>query len=136
MTGNHFSLILLSTNKCNAACDYCFEDKTNHRFSLERLRVMFDKVLDHMEVSGIGSLTVHWQGGEAMLLPPSWYEQAHAMIQAAAAARGKQVGHGLQTNMLIYSANPLKDIMVVTKPEKNLKLIMKGGKVYKNELGK
>ncbi len=103
MTGNHFSLILLSTNKCNAACDYCFEDKTEDRFSLERLRVVFDKVLDHMEASAVGALTVHWQGGEAMLLPPSWYQQAHALIQAAAAARGKQVEHGLQTNMLTYS---------------------------------
>ena len=29
MIGSHFSLILLPTNKCNVACEYCFEDKTN-----------------------------------------------------------------------------------------------------------
>jgi imidazolonepropionase-like amidohydrolase len=46
------------------------------------------------------------------------------------------VKEGAWADMLIYSVNPLKDIMVVTKPEKNLKLIMKGGKVYKNELAK
>jgi imidazolonepropionase-like amidohydrolase len=39
-------------------------------------------------------------------------------------------------DLLIYAENPLEDIMVVTKPNENLKLIMKGGKVYKNELAK
>jgi len=79
MTGNRFAIILLSTNRCNAACQYCFEDKTKDRISLERLQTIIDKVLDHMDDNGIGSLTIHWQGGEAMLLP-SWYEQAHALI--------------------------------------------------------
>jgi imidazolonepropionase-like amidohydrolase len=46
------------------------------------------------------------------------------------------VKEGAWADMLIYSANPLEDIKVVTNPDKNLKLIMKGGKVYKNELGK
>ena len=46
------------------------------------------------------------------------------------------VKEGAWADMLIYSKNPLDDIMVVTQPEENLKLIMKGGKVYKNELGK
>lgn len=104
MNGNHFSLILLSTNKCNAACDYCFENKTSDRFTLERLQVMIDKVLDHMHANDIGALTIHWQGGEAMLLPPEWYRQAYHLIQNAADKKGKQVSHGLQTNMLIYSA--------------------------------
>jgi hypothetical protein len=34
-----------------------------------------------------------------------------------------------------WMENLLEDIKVVTEPEKNLKLIIKGGKVYKNELG-
>ena len=46
------------------------------------------------------------------------------------------VKDGAWADMLIYSANPLEDIKVVTEPEKSLKFIMKGGKVYKNELGK
>ena len=84
MNGNHFSLILLSTNKCNAACDYCFEDKTNNRLDHAKLQLLIDKVLDHMETCRIGSLTIHWQGGEAMLLPPDWYRQAFELIQNAA----------------------------------------------------
>ncbi len=74
MNGKHFSLVLLSTNQCNAACDYCFEDRTSERLSLERLQIIVDKVLDHMDADQIGALTIHWQGGEAMLLPPQWYQ--------------------------------------------------------------
>jgi len=103
INGNHFSLILLSTNQCNAACDYCFEDKTRDRLSFEGLQIIIGKVLDHMEEHQISALTIHWQGGEAMLLPPRWYRRAFAWIQDAAATRGKRVEHGLQTNMLAYS---------------------------------
>lgn len=41
---------------------------------------------------------------------------------------------GAYADLLIYEGNPLEDIDVVAHPEKNLKLIMKDGKVYKNEL--
>jgi uncharacterized protein len=109
MKGNHFSLILLSTNQCNAACDYCFEDKSDSRLSVARLQIIIDKVLDHMDIDGIESLTVHWQGGEAMLLPPDWYAAVHEKIGQAAADRGKRVDHGLQTNLLNYGPkwNPI-----------------------------
>ncbi|MGJ8672909.1 amidohydrolase family protein [Rubritalea sp.] len=44
------------------------------------------------------------------------------------------VAEGAWGDVLIYDVNPLEDIMVVTKPKEHLKLIIKGGKVYKNEL--
>lgn len=103
INGNHLSLVLLSTNQCNAACDYCFEDKTRDRLSLDRLQLIIGKVLDHMDTHGIGALTINWQGGEAMLLSPSWYHDAFAWISEAAGQRGKRVEHGLQTNMLAYT---------------------------------
>jgi len=55
-----------------------------------------------MDANQIGALTIHWQGGEAMLLPPDWYQQAFDLIQRAATAHGKRVDHGLQTNMRGY----------------------------------
>ncbi|MCG6862904.1 MAG: radical SAM protein [Chromatiaceae bacterium] len=109
MIGNSFSLVLLSTNQCNAACDYCFEDKTAERLSLEHLRRILDKLMDYMDANQIDALSIHWQGGEAMLLPPQWYQQAFKLIRNAAETRGKRVDHGLQTNMLAYSSkwNPV-----------------------------
>ena len=41
---------------------------------------------------------------------------------------------GAYADLLIYEGNPLDDIEVVAHPEENLKLIMKDGKIYKNEL--
>jgi radical SAM protein with 4Fe4S-binding SPASM domain len=106
---SHFSLILLSTLQCNADCEYCFENKTDDRLTIDRLGEMIRKVLDYMVEKSLVSLTIYWQGGEAMLLPPSWYEQAQELIQREAEARGKQVFHSLQSNMLAYSArwNPV-----------------------------
>ncbi|MBK1650206.1 radical SAM/SPASM domain-containing protein [Rhabdochromatium marinum] len=103
INGNQLSLILLATNACNAACEYCFEDKTSDSLSLERLQLIIAKVLDHMAAQGMRVLSINWQGGEAMLLPPDWYREAHAWIDEAAARRGKVVHHGLQTNLLAYS---------------------------------
>ena len=100
----HFSLILLPTLQCNADCEYCFENKTSDRLTLDRLGELIRKVLDAMVEKSLEALTIYWQGGEAMLLPPSWYEQAHDLIRREAEARGKQVFHSLQSNMLAYSS--------------------------------
>jgi uncharacterized protein len=102
MMGKHFSIILLPTNLCNVNCDYCFENKTRDRLTLDRLSVLIGKVLDHMERCDIGSLTLYWQGGEVMTMPPHWFEEAHELIGNAAAARGRRVEHSLQTNMIGY----------------------------------
>jgi len=45
------------------------------------------------------------------------------------------IEEGAWADMLVYDGNPLETIDFVTKPEEHLKLIVKGGKVYKNELG-
>jgi uncharacterized protein len=103
MIGSHFSLILLPTNKCNVACEYCFEDKTDDFMSHEQLMVVVGKLLDHMERKAISGLTIYWQGGEVMLLPPDWFERARELIGRAAAARGKRIEHSLQSNMIGYT---------------------------------
>lgn len=113
MMGNHFSIILLPTNKCNVNCEYCFEDKTDDRMSLEQLETVITKVLDYMEEANISALTIHWQGGEIMTMPVQWYVKAFDLIQEAAAARGKFVDHGLQSNMIGYNSrwNPIIESM-------------------------
>ncbi len=103
MIGNQFSLILLPTNKCNVACEYCFEDKTSDFMSHERLSVVIEKLLDHMERKAVAKMTIYWQGGEVMLLPPDWFERAQELIRKAADARGKRIEHSLQSNMIGYS---------------------------------
>lgn len=41
---------------------------------------------------------------------------------------------GSYADLLIYQGNPLKNLDVIVKPKENLKLIMKDGKLFKNEL--
>ncbi len=44
------------------------------------------------------------------------------------------IAPGALADLLVIDGNPLDDIGVLTTPERTLKLIMKDGKVYKNEL--
>jgi uncharacterized protein len=97
MIGPHLSVILLPTNKCNVACEYCFEDKTDDFMSHERLGIVIDKLLDHMVLKQIGSMTIYWQGGEVMILPPAWFERANDLIAERALAKGKHIEHSLQS---------------------------------------
>jgi imidazolonepropionase-like amidohydrolase len=44
------------------------------------------------------------------------------------------IEEGAYADLLLINGNPLEDISVLTKPEENLSLIMKDGKIYKNTL--
>ena len=103
MTGSHFSIILLPTLGCNADCEYCFENKADHHLSLDHLAVLIEKVMDFLVRKHIERLSIYWQGGEVMTLPPEWFEQAHSIIRRSAEARRKEVVHYLQSNMIGYS---------------------------------
>lgn len=103
MSGRAFSVILLPTAECNAACDYCFEHKDAHRLSLAMLPVLTARLLDHMQREGFGECEIYWQGGEVTLMGPGWFAQAGEKMDAAAAARGLRLRHFLQTNLIGYS---------------------------------
>ncbi|MCM8663126.1 radical SAM protein [Accumulibacter sp.] len=103
MPTRELSLILLSTLQCNASCEYCFEHRTADRLTIERLGVLIGKVLDFLQNQSIGSLTIYWQGGEAMLLSPDWYDRAYDLISEAATERGVAIRHCLQSNLLAYT---------------------------------
>ncbi len=44
------------------------------------------------------------------------------------------IAEGASADLLIVEGDPLRDLRVMTSPKKNLKLIMKDGAIYKNEL--
>ena len=102
MTGPPLSLILLPTLDCNVACDYCFEEKARVQLSREQLPGLTRSILDHMEARGTTRAELYWQGGEAMLLGPAWFEHAFEAMGRAAAERGLAFHHSLQTNLIGY----------------------------------
>ncbi len=96
------SVILIPTLDCNAACDYCFEAKRPVSLALEEVPRLADRLLDHMEATGVAEAHVYWQGGEVTLLGPAWLERAHAAMSERAARRGLSFRHELQTNLLAW----------------------------------
>jgi imidazolonepropionase-like amidohydrolase len=44
------------------------------------------------------------------------------------------IAEGAYADLLVVEGNPLADLGVLMNPQKNLKLIMKDGTIYKNEL--
>ena len=44
------------------------------------------------------------------------------------------IAEGAYADLLLINGNPLEDISILTKPEENLALIMKDGKIYKNTI--
>jgi len=61
------------------------------------------QLLDYVEREGIEECEIYWQGGEAMIMGPAWFEEAGKIMDEAAAARGKRFTHYLQTNLISYS---------------------------------
>lgn len=104
MMGKPFSVILLPTLECNVACDYCFEEKSKVRLSASQVPLLTERLLDHMAERGSVEAQVYWQGGEVMLLGPTWFERAGDVMGTMAAARGLRFRHHLQTNLIGWSA--------------------------------
>ena len=44
------------------------------------------------------------------------------------------IEEGAYADILLVDGNPLEDISILAEPEKNIRLIMKDGKIYKNTL--
>jgi len=102
MTGSHLSLILLPTLRCNADCEYCFENKTSDTLSIDRLTLLASRFLDHMEENDIRELTIYWQGGEVLTIAPDFYMRARDVIDREARSRTKTVKHRIQSNLIGY----------------------------------
>jgi uncharacterized protein len=102
MSGRTFGFILLPTLDCNVACDYCFEQKSPVRLSPADLGRLTDRLLDYMETTGAEDAELYWQGGEALLMGPEWFQSAGQSMAAAASARGRCFHHFLQANLIGY----------------------------------
>ena len=116
MRDRSFSVILLPTAQCNVACDYCFEHKDPLRLSAEQVELLTERLLDHMDWEDIAECEIYWQGGEALLMGPSWYLETKAIMETAAAKRGRQFVHYLQTKL--RRNTPRTDVRTVEQAKK------------------
>ena len=68
--------------------------------------------------------------------PPNVIRSATVVNAELLMMRGKlgTVAAGAYADLLVVEGDPLRDLRVLAEPERNLKLIMKDGTIYKNEL--
>jgi uncharacterized protein len=86
------------TNGCNLKCAYCNVEADSPSVPKMRLAT-FEKVARLLiENSVFPMLGLEFHGGEPLLLPDSFYEQAVGFAKELAARHGKHVMHPLQTN--------------------------------------
>jgi uncharacterized protein len=102
MRPNGLALIFLPTLKCNAACEYCFEEKSPHTMALDEFRIVLAKVFDYMEADDVDQLRIYWQGGEIFTMEPDWLMRANEIMEELAQTRGKKIFNEIQTNLIGY----------------------------------
>ena len=95
------------TSGCNLHCAYCnveaLTPKTP-RMSLERFKQVADLLLANSSRPFVG---LEFHGGEPLLLPDAWFEEAVAYARALARQHGKDVEFPLVTNGTLLTENRL-----------------------------
>jgi len=86
--------------------------------------------------------------GEELVLRTRWFEPVEVLQQATSRAAqllalsGPRnpygelgvIKEGALADLLLVEGNPLEDIALLAQPQRNLRLIIKGGKIHKNTL--
>lgn len=96
-------LVLQPTPFCNIDCSYCYLPQRDDRSRMSHATVrMAARRLREDGLVG-DELTVVWHAGEPLVLPPTWYGEAFALI-AAELGSGVHVQHAMQTNATLIDA--------------------------------
>lgn len=95
-------LVLQPTPFCNIDCSYCYlsERQSRARMSLETLDLACRRVFGNPHLAP--RLDVAWHGGEPLVVPLPWYEEAVALMAARRPA-WLQLTHCFQTNGLLLN---------------------------------
>lgn len=111
-------------------------------------KIGFEKIAFGTDI--ITDMELLKNANEEFVLRTKWFTPAEIMKQATynngqlfalSGPRNPYPGklgvieEGALADLLLINGNPLQDISILTKPEENLTLIMKDGKIYKNLLG-
>lgn len=86
------------TNGCNLKCAYCNVEALTPRtprMSMERFRQVADLLIANSRQPRVG---LEFHGGEPLLLPDEWFEEAVAYARSLAQQHGKEVDFPMMTN--------------------------------------
>lgn len=99
---------------------------------------LFDASLAKRQGKQLAKLTRWYTPFEVLKM--ATYDNAQLMAMSGKrspyqAGKLGEISEGAYADLIIVNGNPLENIQLIVDPEKNFKLIMKDGVVYKNALG-
>jgi uncharacterized protein len=95
-------LVLQLTPFCNIDCSYCYlsNRQSTARMSLETLALICRRVFESPRLGR--QLEVAWHGGEPLVVPLAWYEDAVALMAERRPA-SLQLTHRFQSNGVLLN---------------------------------
>jgi uncharacterized protein len=97
-------LVLQPTPFCNIDCSYCYlsNRRSTARMSFETLALICRRVFESPRLGS--QLEVAWHGGEPLVVPLAWYEDAIALMAERRPA-SLQLTHRFQSNGVLLNEN-------------------------------
>jgi uncharacterized protein len=102
MPFDRFSVLVAPTFRCNADCEYCFENKTSDVMELEDFQRIMSKLITYLLKQEVTELKLFWTGGEIFTMSPDWLLTAHDVCRELAEKTAIHIKHDLQSNLAGY----------------------------------
>jgi imidazolonepropionase-like amidohydrolase len=96
--------------------------------------LLFSSKIAEQQGLMLSHLTRWYSGGEALKMATSTNAELLALSGPRNPYPGKLgvIEEGAYADLLVVQGNPLQDLSLLAAPDKNLVVIMKGGKIYKD----
>ena len=103
---NHFTVLMSPTYRCNADCEYCFENKTSHVMELEEFELILPRIVTYLQRQEITELRFIWTGGEILTMPSEWLLRANDLCRETAPDNFKRNDDGGDSFVYKQPENP------------------------------
>jgi radical SAM protein with 4Fe4S-binding SPASM domain len=90
------------TYRCNADCEYCFENKTSDVMELDDFERIMPKIVTYLGQQEVTELKLIWTGGEILTMPPEWLLRANEVCRETAEKSKISIENTVQSNMIGY----------------------------------
>jgi uncharacterized protein len=94
------TIIIKTTDSCNAACHYCYEENTADRYACTIPLTVVEEIYRWAVESGLSRVQMVWHGGEPLLAGVHFFKQVFS-IQEKYKRPGLEYLHSLQTNGIL-----------------------------------
>jgi uncharacterized protein len=104
MRSKEYSIVFIPTWNCNCTCEHCFEKIIPQVIEDGLWGIFFSRVKTIARTMELNKLTIYWQGGEVMCIPPKTVSKELAKGEELLADLDCVIEHHIQTNLLLYTS--------------------------------